>query len=92
MFPNKKFDKKKRMSRKKLAPKKRHCRYCAEKELRIDYKDVRLLSHYVTERGRLVPRRITGNCAQHQKIVALAVKRARVMALIPFTATQVVAR
>lgn len=86
------FMKKKKFSRKKLLPKKRHCRFCIEKEMRIDYKDVRALSGYITERGRLVPRRITGNCAQHQKVVVLAVKRARVMALIPFTATQVQTR
>ncbi len=67
---------------------KKSCRFCVDKELRIDYKDGRLLGGFITERGRLVPRRISGNCAFHQRTVTLAVKRARILAYIPFTATQ----
>ncbi len=67
----------------------RICRFCADKKLTIDYKDGKLLNSFITERGKIVPRRISGNCARHQREVTLAVKRARIMAFIPFTATQV---
>jgi len=66
----------------------RICRFCADKKLTIDYKDARLLSSFTTERGKIVPRRISGNCAKHQRDVTLAIKRARIMSLVPFTATQ----
>jgi small subunit ribosomal protein S18 len=66
----------------------RVCRFCADKKLPIDYKDARLLTSFVTERGRIVPRRISGNCARHQREVTLAIKRGRILAIIPFTATQ----
>lgn len=87
----KKFDKKDKKTDKKFlgTGRKKSCRFCQDRELRIDYKDGRLLLGFVTERGRLVPRRITGNCAYHQREVTLAVKRARILAYIPFTATQV---
>ena len=62
------------------------CRFCAEHTQDIDYKDVRLLRNFVTERGKLIPRRISGNCARHQRRMATAVKRARYMALMPYTA------
>jgi small subunit ribosomal protein S18 len=52
----------------------------------IDYKDVPRLKKYITERGKILPRRVSGNCAWHQRILTLAIKRARVMALVPFTA------
>lgn len=89
----KKFDKKdkkdKKFDKKKLGTgRKKSCRFCQDKELRVDYKDGRLLQGFITERGRLVPRRITGNCAYHQRQIALSVKRARILAYIPFTATQ----
>lgn len=66
----------------------RICRFCADKKLTIDYKDARLLGSFTTERGKIVPRRISGNCARHQREVTLAIKRARIMAIIPYTATQ----
>ncbi|MFH1830740.1 MAG: 30S ribosomal protein S18 [Pseudomonadota bacterium] len=66
----------------------RVCRFCADKKLSIDYKDARVLTSFTTERGKVIPRRISGNCAKHQREVTLAIKRARIMALIPFTATQ----
>lgn len=79
-----KFKKKNRMpSRPRI------CRFCADHKLTIDYKDSRALSPFVTERGRIVPQRISGNCAKHQRAVNLAIKRARILAFIPFTATQV---
>ena len=67
--------------------KKRICKYCADKALAIDYKDPQALKYFITERGKVVPRRISGNCARHQRKVVLAVKRARSIALLPFTVT-----
>ncbi len=66
----------------------RICRFCADKKLFIDFKDAKLLSSFTTERGKIIPRRISGNCAKHQREVTLAIKRGRILALIPFTATQ----
>ncbi|NLI33414.1 MAG: 30S ribosomal protein S18 [Deltaproteobacteria bacterium] len=61
------------------------CRFCVDGELKIDYKDSKTLRYFVTERGKIVPRRISGNCAKHQRVLTLAVKRARQIALLPFT-------
>ncbi len=61
------------------------CRFCADKTLKIDYKDVRTVSQFVTERGKMTPSRITGNCARHQRLLTKAIKRARSVALLPFT-------
>lgn len=63
------------------------CRFCAEKETGIDYKDIRILSSFVTERGKIVPSRITGNCARHQRQLTTAIKRARTVALLPYSST-----
>jgi small subunit ribosomal protein S18 len=63
------------------------CRFCADEGTTIDYKNVAMLKHFITERGKLVPRRISGNCARHQRGLALAVRRARMIALVPFTVT-----
>ena len=71
-----------------LMLKKRHCRFCADSKITIDYKDAKLLTPVISERGTHVPRRISGNCSTHQREVTLAVKRARVVALLPFTAAQ----
>lgn len=62
------------------------CRFCADRELKIEYKEPSALKMYLTERSKIVPRRISGNCARHQREVALAIKRARILALLPFTA------
>jgi small subunit ribosomal protein S18 len=64
---------------------KRVCRFCADKALLIDYKDPQALKYFVSERGKVTPRRISGNCAMHQRKVTLAIKRARNIALLPFT-------
>ena len=64
---------------------KRVCRFCADKGLRIDYKDPYSLRYFITDRGRIVPRRISGTCAKHQRRVSQALKRARNVALMPFT-------
>ena len=62
------------------------CRFCADPNFVIDYKDARLLRSFITERGKIVPRRISGNCAKHQRAIATAIKRARVIALLPYLA------
>lgn len=64
------------------------CRFCADKKLRIDYKETGILSIFLSERGKIVPRRISGTCAEHQRKVTEAIKRARNVALLPFTAGQ----
>ena len=61
------------------------CRFCADKNLLIDYKDSRLLGTFVSERGKLIPGRITGTCARHQRRLTVAIKQARTMALLPYT-------
>ena len=65
------------------------CRFCAEKDSRIDFKDVRMLSNFLSERGKIVPSRITGNCSRHQRQLTTAIKRARAVALLPYTVTTV---
>ena len=67
-------------------PKKKVCSFCVDKVEAIDYKDVPKLRRYVTERGKILPLRISGNCAKHQRQVTVAIKRARNIALLPFTA------
>lgn len=64
---------------------KKVCVFCGEKNNEIDYKDVNKLKRYVSERGKILPRRITGNCAKHQRALTVAVKRARHVALMPYT-------
>jgi small subunit ribosomal protein S18 len=63
---------------------KKVCRFCAEKIKLVDFKDQNTLKYFVTERGKIIPRRISGNCAKHQRQVALAIKRARNVALVPY--------
>lgn len=62
------------------------CFFCVDKIEHVDYKDVERLKKYVSERGKIIPRRVTGNCAKHQRQLTVAVKRARFMALLPYTA------
>ena len=72
--------------KKKLARRrKKVCVFCGDKNGVIDYKDVNKLKRYVSERGKILPRRITGNCAKHQRALTVAVKRARHIALMPYT-------
>ncbi len=66
--------------------KKKVCQFCADKSETIDYKEVEKLRKYVTERGKILPKRITGTCAMHQREVTKAIKRARIVALLPYTA------
>ena len=62
------------------------CKFCVDKATSIDYKDVRTLEKFVTERGKIMPRRMSGNCAKHQRQLSEAIKRARAIALLPYTA------
>jgi small subunit ribosomal protein S18 len=61
------------------------CRYCADKNAKVDYKDYTQLKYFLTERGKIIPRRISGNCALHQREVAIAIKRSRQIALLPYS-------
>ncbi len=65
------------------------CRFCADKQITIDYKDPRTLRSFISERGKIVPRRISGNCAKHQREITEAIKRARNIALLPIAAGHV---
>ncbi|MDK2886729.1 MAG: small subunit ribosomal protein [Thermosipho sp. (in: thermotogales)] len=60
------------------------CKLCQSKVEYVDYKDTKLLKEFLTEKGKIIPRRITGNCAKHQRMVKIAIKRARQMALLPY--------
>ena len=74
------------MKRRVVRRRKKVCVFCADKtNAGIDYKDVNKLKRYVSERGKILPRRITGNCAKHQRALTVAVKRARHVALMPYT-------
>jgi len=65
--------------------KKRVCVFCVDKQEGIDYKDIPRLKKFITERGKILPRRISGNCAKHQRMLTISIKRARNIALLPFT-------
>ena len=67
---------------------KKVCRFCADHNLKIDYKEPSQLKLFVTERSKIIPRRISGNCSKHQRQVAIAIKRARMLALLPYTVMQ----
>ena len=73
-------------------PRRKYCQFCKENVDFIDYKDTQLLRKYMTDRGKIKPRRVTGACTQHQHDIALAIKRAREMALVPYTVTVVSSR
>ena len=83
--------KKKQRSRRRRAVKsagfgrRKGCRFCADKKEEVDYKETKVLRHYVTETGAIVPRRVSGTCAKHQRQLCTAVKRARIVALLPFS-------
>ncbi|MBP7602737.1 MAG: 30S ribosomal protein S18 [Spirochaetes bacterium] len=64
--------------------KRKGCRFCQNKSIVIDYKSTDVLERFITERGKILPRRITGTCAKHQRALAIAIKRARIIALMPF--------
>lgn len=66
-------------------PRRKYCTFCKDKVDYIDYKDVQVLRKFMTDRGKIKPRRVTGNCAQHQHRLSMAIKRAREMALVPYS-------
>jgi len=66
-------------------PKKRVCGFCVDKVENVDYKEAGKLKRFISERGKILPRRISGNCARHQRQLTVAIKRARNVALLPFT-------
>ena len=66
------------------APRRKVCAFCLEKATEIDYKDIAKLKKYVTEKGKILPRRMTGVCSKHQRLLSTAIKRARLIALLPF--------
>jgi small subunit ribosomal protein S18 len=75
--------------KKRIFPRRKVCRFCADRTMIIDYKDSKLLKHFTSERGKIIPRRITGNCAKHQRELTAAIKRARQIALLPYLATSI---
>jgi len=70
--------------KKRVYHRRKVCRFCADANIIIDYKDPKTLRHFVTERGKIIPRRISGTCARHQRTLTTAIKRARTIALLPF--------
>lgn len=73
--------------KKRIFQRKRVCRFCTDKEMTIDYKDPKTLRNFITERGKIIPRRIYGTCASHQRELCEAIKRARQIALLPYSGT-----
>ncbi|MCC5908985.1 MAG: 30S ribosomal protein S18 [Clostridiaceae bacterium] len=73
------------VNKRKRKGKKKVCAFCADKNNTTNYKDIQKLKKYITERGKILPRRISGNCAIHQRDLTIAIKNARHMALLPYT-------
>ena len=70
----------------RFKPRKKICAFCADKSKEIDYKDINNLKKHITDRGKILPRRVSGNCAKHQRELTIAIKRARQVALLPYNA------
>jgi small subunit ribosomal protein S18 len=79
--------KKTRSTKKKVYHRRKVCRFCADSSIVIDYKDPKMLKYFITERGKIIPRRISGTCARHQRSLTTAIKRARTIALLPYVGT-----
>ena len=73
--------------KKRVFHRRKVCRFCADTSIVIDYKDAKSLRYFITERGKIIPRRISGTCTKHQRSLTLAIKRARTIALLPFVGT-----
>ena len=69
----------------KIFSRKKVCRFCTDKDISINYKDIKILRNFVSERGKIIPRRIVGTCATHQRQLCEAIKRARHIALLPYS-------
>lgn len=78
-------ERKSSVRRKAIVVKKRVCRFCNDKTIAIDYKNPGMLMSFISERGKILPRRLTGTCARHQRALTTEIKRARILALLPFT-------
>lgn len=70
--------------RRRIYHRRKVCRFCADSNMAINYKDPKTLRYFITERGKIIPRRISGTCAKHQRALTQAIKRARTIALLPF--------
>ena len=75
-----------RRPRQNRKPRKKVCQFCSDSNITIDYKDAAKLRRFISERGKILPRRMSGNCAKHQRELAIAIKRARILALLPYVA------
>ncbi|MBN2539199.1 MAG: 30S ribosomal protein S18 [Deltaproteobacteria bacterium] len=75
-------------SKPKFFHKRKVCRFCVDSNVKIDYKNPAVLRGFLTERGKIMPRRITGTCARHQRALAMAIKRARTLALLPYVTAE----
>ena len=73
--------------KKRIYHRRKVCRFCADSTIEINYKEVKTLKHFVTERGKIIPRRISGVCAKHQRALTAAIKKARTIALMPYVGT-----
>ncbi len=82
MIKEEKFDKPRK--KKSFYHRRKVCRFCADSSLAIDYKDTKTLRYFITERGKIIPRRISGTCARHQRALTTSIKRARTIALLPY--------
>jgi small subunit ribosomal protein S18 len=67
--------------------KRKSCRFCSDQNLLISHKDYASLRYFITERGKIIPRRISGNCAKHQREIAQAIKKARILSIMPFSSS-----
>ena len=76
-----------RRKKRRVFHRRKVCRFCADQSLLIDYKDPKSLKYFTTERGKIIPRRISGACAKHQRALTHAIKRARTIALLPYVGT-----
>jgi len=85
MRADRKKEKTEQLYRRRTYRRRKVCKFCANKMDEIDYKDVKLLQEYIPERGKILPRRISGTCARHQRQLTIAIKRARNIALLPYT-------
>jgi small subunit ribosomal protein S18 len=81
------FNSKKPRRKRRIYHRRKVCRFCADSSLEISYKDPKQLKYFITERGKIIPRRITGTCAKHQRPLTHAIKRARTIALLPYVGT-----
>ncbi len=70
--------------KKRIFHRRKVCRFCADSNMDINYKDPKALKYFITERGKIIPRRISGTCARHQRALTVAIKRARTIALLPY--------